>query len=218
MTKKVLFDFNGTLFLDSSFHLEAWARIYREIHGEHSQIPDGGLLFGARNDDIIHAMDPTMTAEERDRCSEHKEALYRALCLEHPEKTHLTPGAVELLDQMKALHIPFNLASASIRANIDFYFDFFSLERWFDRKSCVYDDGTYAHKGAMHIEAARRLGTNLADCLVIEDSCSAIAHAKADGAGFIVGLGDKQAHAAQRSAGADVCISDFTEFQWKWLD
>lgn len=46
------------------------------------------------------------------------------------------------------------------------------------KEDVVYDDGTYADKGEMHLEAARRLNVPFSECMVIEDSVAAITLAK----------------------------------------
>lgn len=215
--KAVLLDFNGTLFFDTCFHLEAWSEIYREFHENTNEVPGSSFFCGPRNDAIIQAIAPDLTETERMQCSKQKEALYRSICRKNPDRLHLTDGAEELLDYMRDHSYPYILASASIKANIDFYFEVFHLERWLNRDLCVYDDGTYANKGEMHIEAARRLGTDLSDCIVIEDSLSAIKYARDNKAGMIVAIGAKELHPDLIRAGADCCIENFTEFDYKWL-
>lgn len=69
----------------------------------------------------------------------------------------------------------------------------------------------------MHLEAARRIGVPLSECLVIEDSPKAIAHAKKNGAGIVIGIGGDAVHTNLLEAGADYCIRDFTEFNLAWL-
>jgi beta-phosphoglucomutase-like phosphatase (HAD superfamily) len=108
------------------------------------------------------------------------------------------------------------LASASIKANIDFFFEIFGLDRWFKKEDVVYDDGTYPNKGAMHLEAARRLGVDFAKCLVIEDSLSSIRQARQNGAGCIVAIGNT-ASASELQGLTHYMISDFTEFDPAWL-
>ena len=66
------------------------------------------------------------------------------------------------------------MCTASIRENRDFYFAFLHLNRWFDIDKVVYDDGSYKDKGEMYLEGARRLGVQLSDCLVIDDSPGSI--------------------------------------------
>lgn len=215
--KAVLLDFNGTLFFDSGFHQEAWAGIYRELHEGKDDGPDGSFYCGPRNDVLIQRIAPWLTPEERQKVSVRKEALYRKICKENPRQVQLVNGAVEFLDMLKREHMPFILASASIKDNIDFYFETFGLERWFDKEQTVYDDGTYADKGEMHKEAAKRLGYDLSDCVVIEDSVSAITHAKENGVGCIIAIGNEESKEKILSIGVDHFISDFTKIEFEWL-
>ena len=215
--KAVLLDFNGTLFFDSGFHSEAWAEIYRELHPNEDDGPDGSFYLGPRNDVLIERIAPWLSPEERQEVSRHKEALYRNICKENPRQVQLVNGAEEFLNKLKESEIPFILASASIKDNIDFYFETFALDRWFDKELTVYDDGTYADKGKMHLEAAKRLGVNLSECVVIEDSPSAITHAKENGAGSIIAVGNENLKTRMVELSIDHFIHDFTEMKFEWL-
>ena len=159
----VLLDFNGTMFFDTSLHMEAWSKIYQELHPEDTDPLDTGLVCGANNAQVLMNLAPWLTDRERDRYSIRKEELYRQVCKENPEIVHLTHGTETFLDELQRRGIPFALASASIMDNIRFYFDTFGLDRWFRLEDVVYDDGTYPHKGAMHMEAARRLGVDISE-------------------------------------------------------
>lgn len=184
---------------------------------EDTASPDPALICGPCNDAILQKMAPWLTKEERDRYSEHKEELYRRSCLAQPEQLHLVAGIDGFLQTLQDKQVPFALASASIKSNIDFYFDTFALGRWFDRNNVVYDDGTYPDKGAMHLEAARRLGYPLSECILIEDSPTAIRFAKQNGAGCIVAVGSTASAEVLKNLGADYYISDFTQFDPTWL-
>ena len=214
----VLLDFNGTMFFDSSLHLEAWSKIYQDLHPEDTVSPDASLFCGGCNDAVLQKIAPWLTAEQRTWYSDKKEELYRQACMQIPGKYHLAPGLEHFLQQLQERQIPYGLASASIIANIDFFFEFFALGRWFRKEDVVYDDGTYPDKGAMHLEAARRLHVNLSDCLLVEDSLSAISHAKKNGAGRIVAIGNTASPEALIAAGGDHHIRDFTEFDFAWLE
>lgn len=213
----VLLDFNGTMFFDSSLHVEAWSRIYQDLHPEDTEPLDAARILGPNNRAILKNFAPWLSEEENRQYSEKKEALYRRACKSKPEMLHLVRGTEEFLQYLQRNGIPFALASASIKSNVDFYFETFGLDRWFDRKLVVYDDGTYPNKGAMHLEAARRLHVDLGDCLLIEDSPGSIAYAKSNGAGCIVAIGDSAPLQQLMSAGADHYIRDFSEFDCAWL-
>ena len=212
----VLLDFNGTMLFDSSLHLEAWSKIYQELYPEDINSPNASLFCGPRNDVILQKIAPHLTAEERDRVSEHKEELYRQAYNQIPLK--LVPGVEDFLDTLQQRGIPFGLASASIKSNIDFFYRYFGLGRWFRLEDIVYDDGTYPDKGAMHLEAARRLGAELSNCLLIEDSVSSIKLAQKNGAGCVVAIGSTSSRNDLLSLGVHHFIQDFTEFDLSWLD
>jgi beta-phosphoglucomutase-like phosphatase (HAD superfamily) len=197
--------------------LEAWSKIYRGLHPEDTAPLDTARFCGPCNDAILKNLAPWLTAEERGQYSAQKEALYRQACLDNPEDLHLVAGAEAFFEMLQKAGVPFILASASIKPNIDFFFETFSLGKWLRREDVVYDDGTYPDKGAMHLEAARRLNVDIADCLLIEDSPSSIALAKRNGAGCIVALGNTAPASQLLSLGADHYISDFTEFDYTWL-
>lgn len=215
--RAVLLDFNGTMFFDSSLHAEAWSKIYQDLYPEDTKPLDTAVVYGANNDAVLKNMAPWLTPEERTVWSEDKEALYRRACKTKPELLHLVPGTEDLLQYLQDHGIPFALASASIISNIDFYFETFGLGRWFDKSQVVYDDGTFPDKGAMHLEAARRLNVDIADCLLIEDSPGSIALAKRNGAGCIVAIGNSAPRAKLFESGADHYIKDFSEFDCAWL-
>ena len=150
----VLLDFNGTMFFDTRFHMEAWSKIYHELHPEDKSPLASTKICGPCNDVILKNMAPWLTPGECQQYSEKKEALYREACRNDPASLHLVAGAEELLQGLQKRGIPFALASASIKANVDFYFDSFPIGHWLKQQDVVYDDGSYADKGEMHLEAA----------------------------------------------------------------
>ena len=216
--KAIIFDFNGTLFRDTAFHSKAWQQIYRELNPQKGNGPDGKFYCGPRNDVLLEKIAPWLSPEERQEMSRHKEAIYREICKENPKQVQLVKGAIELLDKLRTEKVPFLLASASIKENIDFYFETFALERWFEKENTVYDDGTYLHKGEMHKEAAKRLGVNISECVVIEDSISAINHAKEAGAGCIVAIGTEETKEEICQLPIDYFIYDFLEWDDKFME
>ena len=209
--KAVLLDFNGTLFFDSGFHAEANSKSFL-LYFFTSIIHHILLDF-----DLLQCNPLQLSEQERQEVSRRKEALYRRICKENPHRVQLVDGAIEFLDELKECKIPFILASASIKDNIDFYFETFALDRWFDKNQCVYDDGTYADKGEMHKEAAKRLGIELKDCVVVEDSISAITHAKENGAGCIIAIGNESAKDEILKLEVNHYIKDFTEMKFEWF-
>ena len=52
--------------------------------------------------------------------------------------------------------MPLTIATATIKENVDFYFDTFALDRWFDPDKVVFDDGSFRQAGTGHLPACRQ--------------------------------------------------------------
>ena len=174
--KGVIFDFNGTLFFDNDKHILAWGEISKMLRGR--GITEEELLEhfnGVPNQKIVsYLLGREGITEEFEKYSQLKEEFYRRFCLEDQENFHMVDGAVEFLNYLKEKEIPFTIASASIKANIDFFVKEFGLDNWINPKDIVYDDGSYENKVAMFLDAAKNLGVDIKECMIVEDSVSGI--------------------------------------------
>lgn len=213
----VIFDFNGVLLWDSPFHEEAWqttaltlrrvrlteAEIAEHVHGRPISYTLGYLT--GRN----------ITGQELADLTELKESLYRRLCLEHPERFVLSPGAIPLLETLEARRIAHTIATSSEITNLRFFVEKLALTNWFAPKLIVYDDGSMHGKPApdIYLKAAERLGVEPAQCIVVEDSLSGIEAARAAGIGYIIAIGPREQHAGLlRCAGVTRVIESLEEF------
>lgn len=187
MLNGVVFDFNGTLFFDAQYHLQAFDALKMEIRGEHMDMHEmETMCAGVPNVEIFRRMsDGKLTPEECELYSKRKEQMYRDIVASQPGGAKLCPGCAELFDYLLDNRIPFTIASASIKENIDFFVDTFHLDWWFDPDLIVYDDGSYSDKTEMFIEAFFRLGA-IDHQLVFEDSVSGIRGGDQAGAKLIV--------------------------------
>ena len=190
--KAVLFDFNGTLFCDTRFHLAAWHNFFKKVQGQ--DYPREELLhrcIGPCNDAIFRDFfEKELAPDQKKTYEKIKEDEYRAAVLADPRNTALRRGAGEFLDFLAENQIPFALATASPIENVEFYLEHLGLKQWFTLDKIVYDDGNIPQKPhpAFYLEAARRLNLSPADCLIAEDSVTGIRSALAAGAGRIVAL------------------------------
>lgn len=212
--KGIVFDFNGTLFMDNEYHYLAWKVIVEdELHMSlTTSIKE--KLYGSHNKDILYAIKPSLTEAENDYYSKKKEEIYRAICKSKPEYLHLVAGATNFFDKLQKCNIPFTIASASIKDNINFFIEVFSLDRWFDIDKIVYDDGTYLDKVNMFKDACEHINVLPKDCLVIEDSKAGITAAKKAGIGRIIGIGPYEEHKKLQALQVDACITDFEDIPW----
>ena len=174
--KGVLFDFNGTLFFDSDKHVLAWGKLSEDLRGVGISSEELQTHFyGVPNNRAIeYLILRSCPEEELSAYSERKEAYYRDFCSQDKERFHLVKGANAFFSKLQERGIPFAIASASIKTNIDFFVESFGLRRWFDQDRIVYDDGRFANKVDMFRFAADVIGVPVEECLIFEDSESGI--------------------------------------------
>ena len=214
--KGVLFDFNGTMFFDADKHLVAWERLGERLVGRPVTGEEIKALFGVPNAQIIERfLGRPLPEEQALALSEEKEALYRRLCLEDPEGLHLAAGLEPFLDFLAARGIPRTIASGATGSNIDAYFEWFGLGRWFQREKVVCDDGSLPGKPDpdIYLRAARQIGLPPERCLVVEDAMMGVRAAQAAGVagiGVVAPPGERAPFAGLEGV-VDV-IGDFTEF------
>jgi len=188
----IIFDFNGTLYWDSALHKKAWRQYSAVLRGE--MFTDDEMIhnmFGRTNEEIIrYAIGKQPTPEMVEKLGQEKEALYRKMAVEDSENFHLAKGAVEFLDYLKENEIPRTIATMSDKINVDFFFESFDLEKWFDYDKVVYADGIIPSKPAPDIYqiAAKNLNLTPQDCIVVEDAPSGIESARAAGIGKIIAI------------------------------
>lgn len=53
----------------------------------------------------------------------------------------LAPGAPDFLDFLQERKVPFTIATASDKENVDFYFEHLGIGKWFDYDRIVYNNG-----------------------------------------------------------------------------
>ena len=194
--KGILFDFNGTLFFDSDMHIEAFKRVFAE-YGKTAPSREVMItrFFGRTNRTIYREnFNENATDEEIAIFTEKKESAYVNICREMGKGLSLAKGAVEMLDAIKEMNIPYCLATGSEKGNVDFYMDALDLGRWFTYDNIVYENGTFPGKPAPDIYrlAAKRLGLTPEECLVFEDGTSGIMAANAANAGAVVVVYDSK--------------------------
>ena len=213
----IIFDFNGTLFWDSELHMEAWREFSRRLRG--TSFSDEEMLkymFGRTNEDIIaYAIGKRPSPALVEKFAVEKEQVYRDMCKKHPEIFKLAPFAEEFLNYLKESNIPRTIATMSEKDNVDFYIKEFHLEKWFDVEKIVYSDGIIPGKPApdIYLIAAKRLGLDPQNCIVVEDAISGINAAKNAGIGKVVAIASMEKPDFYSDLGVDLIITDFKDYK-----
>ncbi len=216
--KGILFDFNGTLFFDSQYHMEAFQE-YFVAHGKEKPSAETVInhIFGKSNKSIY--MDffcENPSNDELVRFIDEKEGIYQRMCLANPSQMKLAKGAAQMLEYLKENGIPYCLATGSGIENIEFYMQYMNLGRYFDMSNIVYFDGSF--EGKPHPDtyrlAAKKLGLDAAECIVFEDGTSGMLSAARAGAGAICCVYDSWLPSPfTDETRADLCMHDFTEWR-----
>ena len=190
--KGIIFDFNGTLLFDSEKHYQAWRVYSKQLRG-YSFTDDEmrKYMFGRTNEDIIaYAIGKRPDSELCEKLAKEKESVYRDMCRKDRENFKLAPYAEDFLDYLCEKNIPHTIATMSEKDNVDFYIEEFKLEKWFDLDKIVYSNGKIPGKPAPDIYqiAAKNIGLEPKDCIVVEDAISGIDSASAAGIGKIIAI------------------------------
>ena len=190
--KGIIFDFNGTMFQDSHLHEEAWIHmIHKYTKGELSDEDILKNIHGRTNNEILNFfISKTLTDKEITSLSYEKEAYYRNLCKANETDLVLTEGLEETLDIIIKHRVPITIATATVKENVDFYFEVFQLNRWFDIDKVIYDNGSFPGKPQpdIFLHAAKILDLQPNECLVIEDAYSGLLAAQRAGIATIVAI------------------------------
>jgi HAD superfamily hydrolase (TIGR01509 family) len=125
------------------------------------------------------------------------------------------PGARELIDKLRALHVPIALCTASYSRWVDAILEGAGLTGLFDALSTA--DMVERTKPAPepYVLAADKLGLQPRECIAIEDSLSGVTSASRAGT-YVVQL-RATATAAPRVEGASLVISALAEFPLRLL-
>jgi beta-phosphoglucomutase len=205
----VIFDFNGTLFWDSSFHIIAWQKYYYS-HNKNLSFDDTlDSLYGKTNKEILENLhNRPLSLNEIEDHIHQKELNYQKLCVN--AKLGLAPGSIEFLHYLIEKKIKITIATCTKKENIDFYFSYLNLGRWFDKKLVSYNDGIVNVKPApdIYIKAYQLLEVNPSDVIVFEDSIQGIKSAENSKAGKIIVV---DSHNTKCNSVLHPCIKDFHE-------
>jgi beta-phosphoglucomutase len=218
----IVFDFNGVLWWDSHLQEQAWREFALEQFG--FSMTDEIMtceVHGRNNKHTLEFLAGTHLGEKQlEQLSHQKEMLYRRLCLAEGGGFQLSPGAIDLLDALRTDEIPRTIATASGKDNLLFFVEQLQLERWFDPVRILYDDSTRPGKPApdIYLQAAKMIGLNPGNCVVVEDSIAGIQAACAAGMGYIIALihSDRN-QSSSTMAGIDLSIENLTQLSWEDL-
>jgi HAD superfamily hydrolase (TIGR01509 family) len=200
-----LWDMDGVLVESAQFHYEAWKRAWAGIGIELSE-PAFRKNFGQRNDTIIRDMlGADAQPEEVERLSVMKEQYYRDAIRGRVEPL---PGAIELLDALRAAGFRCAMASAAPRANVEFILNELGAHALFDALVTNEDVLRGKPDPQVYLLAAERVGASPACSVVLEDAVAGVEGAKRAGMACLAVTSN---HSRQALARADLVVDSLVE-------
>ena len=205
-----IFDFDETIINLEPQHSAAHDALCREMGSDYRQLPESfRTASGGRIIDDIREMRAFFgwTKSEEELMSMRARDFDEA-CRSSP--LELMPGAARAIRDLHGLGIPLAIASSAVGSSIDILLRRFGLRDCFD----LIVDGSEVVHGKPDPEAylvsAEKLGVDVRDCVVFEDSHVGVVAAKRAGA-YCVAVRNQQAKQVQDLADADLLLESFEQ-------
>jgi beta-phosphoglucomutase len=164
-----IFDMNGTMIDDMSFHTKVWHRLLTEDLGSSMTYEEVKLQMYGKNGDVLERVfgKERFTQEEMNHLSIEKEKRYQEVYLPHLK---LIDGLASFLENAYARHIRMAIGSAAIPFNINFALDNLHIRHYF--KAIVSADDVLISKPhpETFLKAAQLIEVAPAGCIVFEDA------------------------------------------------
>jgi beta-phosphoglucomutase len=165
--KAYLFDLNGTMIDDMTYHIRAWHRILNEMGANISMGSMKEECYG-KNHELLERIFPNrFSEEEKNRMSLEKERQYQQEFKPHLE---LLPGLPAFLEQAHKAGIKMAIGSAAIMFNIDFVLDNLNIRHYFDTIISADDVAESKPNAETYLSCAAQLNISPEDCVVFEDA------------------------------------------------
>jgi beta-phosphoglucomutase len=169
LKKSFLFDLNGTMIDDMSYHLDIWYDvIVNELGAPLSPEEVRKHMYGKNQEVLIRIFGPNrFSKEELDQISVRKEEKYQSLYKPHLK---LLPGLPAFLEQARNNKMKMAIGSAAPPFNIDFVLDNLAIRHYF--KAVVSGNDVVHSKPdpETFLKAAGLIHAKPDSCIVFEDA------------------------------------------------
>lgn len=181
MIKAVLFDFDGVLVDSEEINFEVKQRLFLPFGIELSELefkeiwmsPGSHNKTGMEHFVKLHGLNADVR-ELREKQKPIFVELFR-------EKAELMPGALSLIKELKAKHLPIAIVSSNYGYNIDTILQKFSLQPYFDAIIGAEDCSKSKPHPEPYLKAIKKLGVKAENALALEDSGRGVESAKRAG-------------------------------------
>jgi beta-phosphoglucomutase len=202
----VIFDLDGVLTDTSEFHYLSWQRLADEEGLPFDRQANEALRGVSRRDSLLLILDDRPASEEQiQEMMARKNGYYQEL-IEGVTPSNLLPGALPLLEELRAAGIKVAIGSASKNART--VIERLGIPDLVDGLSDGYSVERQKPAPDLFMHAASQLGLPPEQCLVVEDAASGVEAALAAGM-WTLGLGPPE-----RVGAAHVVLCSLEGVRW----
>ncbi len=207
--KALIFDMNGTMINDMSYHQIAWHDVLvNQLKAPLTFEEVKGQIYGKQHEMFRRIFgDGRFTYEEIQKISDDKEARYRR---EYLPSLKLIDGLEDFLKKVATLRIPMGIGTAAPIENIDFVLDNLKIRDYFPVIVGPHHVTKSKPDPEVFLMAARLLNVAPQDCVVFEDVPHGIEAARRAG---MDAIGVTSFHTGEelRSSNVVGVINDYTD-------
>lgn len=182
MIKGIIFDLDGVLVSTDELHYQAWKKLAKELGINNFTKEDNEKQRGVSRMEslevVLNKGDRIYSVEEKEELAERKNNYYKDL-LETLDHKAVLSGVVKTICHLKQLGMLIGIGSVS--KNTPAILQRTELDQYIDKVSCGLDITNSKPDPEVFLVAARKLGLEPENCLVVEDSAAGIVAAKAAG-------------------------------------
>ena len=206
-----IFDFDETIIDLEPQHTAAHEALCRVMGNDYAQMPESYRTASGRRivDDIREMRAHFGWSQSEDELMSMRQRAFDDAC-RTSSSLSLMPGAAKTIRELHDLGIPLAIASSAVGSSIDILLRRFELRDCFD----LIVDGSEVVQGKPDPESylltAKKLGVDVRECVVFEDSHVGVLAAKRAGA-YCVAVRNRRAHQHQDLSMADLVLDSFEQ-------
>ena len=207
----VLWDMDGVIVDTYEGHFVSWKQSLDEV-GQSYDEETFRRTFGMNNRLIMATVFGRELEEDFiQKVSDRKEEIFRR---DIKGKVQTLPGVLDWLERFKGMGLKQAVASSAPQANIDALLTELKIRDYFEAEAA---GATLKGKPnpAVFLLAAKLLGVDPLNCLVIEDSIAGVQAAKSAGCQCVAVLTTNQASDLTQ---ADLIVKDLSYLQWRQVN
>lgn len=182
MIKGVIFDLDGVLVSTDELHYEAWAKLAKELQIDNYTKEDNKAQKGISRMEsleiVLRKGNDSYTEEEKEKLADRKNKYYVEM-LGSLNQQAVLKDVREALLSLKERGLKIGVGSAS--KNTPLILEKTQLDSLIDAVACGIDVTKSKPDPEVFLVAAKKLGLQPQECMVVEDSYAGIVAAKAAG-------------------------------------